>query len=40
MAKFVVSCASDVGLLSQKLYAHDYSKPLSVEVNDIVLSVI
>ena len=32
MAKFVVACASDVGLLSQKLYAHDYSRPLSIEV--------
>ena len=32
MAKFVIACASDVGLLSQKLYAHDYSRPLSIEV--------
>ncbi|MDB4261375.1 hypothetical protein N9878_00770 [bacterium] len=32
MAKFVVASAADVGLLSQKLYAHDFSKPLSVEV--------
>ncbi len=32
MPKFVVSSAADVGLLSQKLYAHDFSKPLSVEV--------
>ena len=32
MAKFVVASTADVGLLSQKLYAHDYNHPLSIEV--------